>query len=392
MPATVSPPGDWSGYADVPLLHTIASAIIGLADVQGLDSFRLPYPAEAQRALDRLVLACLLRGVEQMPAGVPDMVSWCRARPLEDWPLELPPDAFGPDDYLIDPDAAVPTQLCHEWWIQARDTAATQFDQAVIRAAIQLCRQASSPESYRAFRRLLVSQPVLTAAERFEVATDLHFDPVRDLIERCYLPAPVSYQRDGTYVTCGRCLTLLTPLPDGGWWCERDRCRRRGTPPMGRELAEADAGEIQQLARPLRQFVTGPGRAEIDLEARLRKLGLDVEMWPEFDAYDLRITFPDRHVWAVDVKDWRHPGLLGRAARPVPGEPPYDEACWVVPQEQAAAHRDYLAVFYRNRSRRAEGLPLLTDLQLIGLARSRLRGDTSARLSGAQPGKGGADA
>ena len=120
------------------------------------------------------------------------------------------------------------------------------------------------------------------------------------------------------YITCGRCLTLLTPLPDGGWWCERDRCRRRGVPPPGRELIEAEAGEVHHLARPLRQFVTGPGRAEIDLEARLRKLGLDVEMWPGFDAYDLRVTFPDGYTWAVDVKDWKHPGLLGRAARAVP--------------------------------------------------------------------------
>ena len=64
MPAAVSDPADWSAYADVPLLHTIASAVIGLADVEGLASFHLPYPAEAQRALDRLVLACLLRGVE----------------------------------------------------------------------------------------------------------------------------------------------------------------------------------------------------------------------------------------------------------------------------------------------------------------------------------------
>jgi hypothetical protein len=391
MPASVYKPAEWSAYADVPLLHTIASAVIGLADIEALASFHLPYPAEAQRALDRLVLACLLRGVGQVPAGVPDMLSWCRTRPLEDWPLELPSDAFGPDDFLIDPVAAVPTQLCHEWWIQARDTAAAQFDRAVLHTALALCRQASSPESYRAFRGLLVNRPVLTTAEQFEIATDLYLDPVRDLLDRCYLPAAVSYQRDGTYATCGRCLTLLTPLPDGGWWCERDRCRRRGVPPAGRQLT-AEAGEVHHLARPLRQFVTGPGRAEIDLQARLRALGLDVEMWPGFDAYDLRVTFPDGHIWAVDVKDWKHPGLLGRAAKAVPGEPPYDEACWAVPQEQAQAHRDYLGTFYRNRAPRAAGLPLLTDRQLIALAKGRLRGDASARLATPRSGNGAADA
>jgi hypothetical protein len=170
MPASVYKPAEWSAYADVPLLHTIASAVIGLADIEALASFHLPYPVEAQRALDRLVLACLLRRVEQVPAGVPDMLSWCRTRPLEDWPLELPPDAFGPDDFLIDPAAAAPTQLCHEWWIQARDTAAAQFDRAVLQAALRLCRQAASPESYRAFRGLLVNRPVLTWLRRLQLA------------------------------------------------------------------------------------------------------------------------------------------------------------------------------------------------------------------------------
>ncbi|MGH1555567.1 hypothetical protein ACRAWF_38310 [Streptomyces sp. L7] len=76
--------------------------------------------------------------------------------------------------------------------------------------------------------------------------------------------------------------------------------------------------------------MTGPGRAEVELEARLTALGLRVRMWPAYDAYDVHITFADGWVWAVDVKDWAHPAFLGRAARPVPPEPRYDEAFWVV--------------------------------------------------------------
>ena len=47
MPAPVSQPADWSAYADVPLLHTIASAVIGLADVEGLASFPPPLPGRS---------------------------------------------------------------------------------------------------------------------------------------------------------------------------------------------------------------------------------------------------------------------------------------------------------------------------------------------------------
>jgi hypothetical protein len=395
--ATGSRTADWAAYPDVLLLHTIASAVVRLADIRALDSFTLPYPAEAQRALDRLVMSCLLRGIDEMPRSVPDLLSWCRTRPLEDWPLSLPPDAFGPDDLLVDPDAYLPTQLCHEWWIHSRDSAAARFDRDVIRTAMRLCQQAGMPESYTAFRRLLVAQPVLTGVEKFNIATDLLLDPVTELIERCYEPAPISYRRGGVYQTCGRCMTLLLPLPDEGWWCERDACRRRGPAPTGRALDDSDSEVVYQLARPLRQFVTGPGRAEADLETRLSGLRsatakVHVEMWPGFDAYDLRITFPDGHVWAIDVKDWKHPCLLGRAAKPVPGQPPYDESCWVVPQEQVDAHGDYLATYRRNVNPAAYDLPLLTDRQLVDLVRSRLRGDVNVRLAAPSTRKGGLDA
>lgn len=155
-----------------------------------------------------------------------------------------------------------------------------------------------------------------------------------------------------------------------------------GAAPLGRTLRADEIGTLWQLNRPLRQFVTGPGRAEADLERELRALHLPVEMWPGFDAYDLRITFPDGWVWAVDVKDWAHPGLLGQAATEVRQQPPYDEACWVVPRYRVDARPNYLEVYARNRAHAAGGLPLLTDRRLVAAARARLRGDTgpAARL------------
>lgn len=392
--AAASERADWLDNADVPLLRTLATAVVQLADIPRLASFTLPYPAEAERALDRVVLACLLRDAEP-PSSLAELLSWCRDRPLADWPLDLPEDAFGPADFLVDRDSGTPTQLCHEWWVQGRDSAAAQYDRRVISWAMRLCRDASSPESYTEFRRVLVDQPVLTSMEESELATNLFLEPVRTLLGEIYEPAAASYRQGGVYRTCQRCLTLLMPLTDGTWWCERDHCRSLGSAPRGRTLASVVVGEVSQLVRPLRQFVTGPGRAEVELERGLRGLGLQVEMWPGFDAYDLRVTFPDEHVWAIDVKDWAHPGLLGRAARPVRSEPYYDESCWVVPQYRVDARRDYLGAFARSRPASAEGLRLLTDAQLLSAAAARLHGDRSAaaRISPAEDiDQGGSDA
>jgi hypothetical protein len=373
---------DWLSQPDVMLLRDIATCVLSLAAVEGLGSFTLPYPHAAQRALDSLVLQCLWNGARP-PAGVPEMVHWARFRPLRSWPLDgLPVGLFEGEDRLIDKVSGQPTQLCHELAVRGHgDSTGRQYDQLVIGEAFRACRDVSSPESYTAFRRLLVERPVLTAGEWTDVSTDLFLDPVRHVIEEIYAPVPPHFHRNGALLCCHRCLVLLHPVGDTAWWCERDQCRSRGTTPHGRKLVTSEVGESRQLREPLRRFVTGPGRAEIAVERVLRALGLAVEMWPGYDAYDLRITFPDGHVWAVDVKDWAHPAFLGRAAAPVRAEPPYDEACWVVPRFRARARRDYLAVYTEERTVRAGGLRLLTDDQLMRAARLRLSGERGPKAT-----------
>ncbi|MBO1330977.1 hypothetical protein [Streptomyces sp. VRA16 Mangrove soil] len=373
---------DWLSNPDVVLLRDVATAVLALVAVEDLDSFTLPYPDAAQRALDALVLQCLRNGA-QPPAGVPEMMRWARRRPLGSWPLDrLPADLFDGADRLIDADSGEPAQLCHELAVRGyRDSTGRQYDALVIHEALRACRAMSAPESYTAFRRLLVTRPVLTEADWAAVGSDLFLDPVRFLIEEIYAPVPAGRRRDGAYLCCHRCLTLLHPVSDTDWWCEHDRCRHRGPAPRGRVLIAAEVGELRQLRKPLRQFVTGPGQAETALEHQLRALGLDVEMWPGFDAYDLRVTFPDGYVWAADVKDWAHPAFLGRAASAVRAEPPYDEACWVVPDFRVRARRDYLEVYARERGSGAGGLRLLTDDQFLRAARLRLSGERGPSAS-----------
>ena len=363
---------EWAPHDGIALLRALAGGLIALERVTRLDAFTMPYPAEAQRALDRTALACLLKGAAP-PRSMAELIDWCATRPLSDWPLNLPAGTVGPEDLLLDGESARPTELCHEWAERSRDAAGEHLDRVVIHTALRLCREYGQEETYSAFRDLLVNRPVLTSAEAFEVATDLLMEPVREIISWIYQPVPASYLNDGAYATCGRCLTLLTPTRDGTWWCERDRCRRQGPPPIGRRLCPEEVGEVVQLRRPLRQFVTGPGRAEMELARALKRLGLTVRMWPGFDSYDLHVTFPAGRVWAIDVKDWASPTLLARTARPVRPDPPYDEAFWVVPRRRVDDRPGYITTFERIRPPEAHGPRLLPDDELIELARERLR-------------------
>jgi hypothetical protein len=101
--------------------------------------------------------------------------------------------------------------------------------------------------------------------------------------------------------------------------------------------------------------VTLPGLAEIRLEQRLLKLKLKVDLWPDFDSYDLRIEFPDGKAWAVDVKDWASPFLLALHIKNIPLNPPVERGYFVFPDERSW-QADYVRAFRNTcNSRKSTG-------------------------------------
>ena len=321
---------------DSTLLHTVATAIAQLSRRQSPGD--LVYEDGVQRAYNHLVLRCLLAGTEP-PASVPGLVTWASRMPVGQWPGS----SLQGDDFLVDDATRTPTQYCLEWALPVADAPAEVFENQVIDDALAACRAARSPASYTAFRRLLITRPVLTAAELAALAAEIDLMPVFEVIRRCYEPAPAAYVRDGQFQLCGRCGCLLVPLRDGGYRCELDRCRADGGIARGPVLSAASL--VLQLSRPLRVFITSPGLAETGLEKKLRKAGLLPEMWPLFDAYDLRVPFPDSTAWAVDVKDWASPSLLGAKTTELRASPPHDRAFIVVPAYRFQVREDYARAF-----------------------------------------------
>jgi hypothetical protein len=324
------------------LLRTIATGLVDLSQHQM--TAELVYPTSTSTAYNHLVLQCLERD-EEPPSSIPDMARWAATRALREWPLDLPEDLSDSKVLLIDPQTRTPTQECFEWSIAASDPTAELFENQLIVAAMTACRAAGSPESYTAFRRLLIMQPILSASQLARLGRDIDLAPVLEIAKSCYFPVPRTHARDGQYQICPRCGCLMTPLAGGSARCELDRCRRDGSAGPGRPLDVAPGDTLHQLSRPLRMFITGPGLAEIELEKSLADLGVEAEMWPDFDAYDLRITLPDQQVWAVDVKDRANPVLLGRQARPLPASPPYDRGFLVVPQYRFDDQEAYQRIF-----------------------------------------------
>ena len=313
------------------------------------------YPAALQRGLDRLTVHCLLAG-ETPPAGVPDLLRWC-TRPLGTWRPALGGSHVAEEVLL---DAGVPTRACAEWAVESADVETELVENRLIAAV----RATGRPDTYTAFRTMLIREPVLTELEFEQRRTQVALRPVHDVLGECYRPATAEFRDGAEFVCCRDCRSLL--LPDrGGLRCVDDRCPRRGAPRPGRRLAAVTG--VRSLIAPMRLFVASPGRAELRLHEALRRTGVEVELWPALDAYDLRITLPNGQVWAVDVKDWSSPVRLARRLGPLRESPPWDRAFVVPAREAVAAVPAYLKTLRAHLGGRLRewGLDVVSEHELV---------------------------
>lgn len=331
------------------------SFIAGLAEaVQRLAYTEVPgkaaYDNVVQRAYNHFVLRTLTAEGYRTPGSVPEMIDIIAGTPVREW---LPGSES--EAVLLHDDTRSPTQECAELIVGNKiDPMGEKFEHQVIGQVLDACREARSPESYVAFRRLLIGRPTLTQAEQVAEFGRLELMPVRDILADCYVHAPAHLRRGGEYAQCARCGCLLRPVREDEWRCDLDRCRTTKTK-VGRLIDASTPGGVFHLKLPLRTFITGPGLFEIELERAMLKRGLDVEMWPEYDTYDLLITFPDHARWAVDVKDYANPGMLGRRFTDIPQSPPRDRAFLVVPDYRYTADKQYVERFRTARDASGRG-------------------------------------
>lgn len=327
--------------------HLLATGLLSLARVfERGQALALPYPEQLQQGLNRLAASALRQGATP-PQSVADFLEWCR-RPLSQWPVQLV-EEDGATNLL---DGILPTDFCENWACAASDVEADLSEQRLLWAVLDACRSAEAPGTYVAFRKLIIEHPVLSEWELQDWKNSLALELLAEHVEGAYEPAPAAcITRGQTVSCCPTCGNLLLQSAAEEPVCEEERCRReamRGSQPRAPRELQAREG-ILWLKRGLRRFVAAPGRGELRLEAALRERGLEVELWPQFDAYDLRVRFPDGEAWAVDVKDWAVPRLLARRVSalpsPIPRTPPWTKAYFVFPEERRRERPGYMAAF-----------------------------------------------
>lgn len=351
-------------------LHLIATGIVQIAQrvERGEPALSYPYPAPLQRGLNYLVALNLMRH-RPIPQSVPDLLRWCAEKPLVEWGLQLEEQSIGERDVLLYDN--MPTSLCDEWSRNVGDVEADVTETRFMDDVFRICQSRTSGDSlYVKLRHTLATCRVLTTFEHVSLKLDSELSVVSALLDEAYLEAPLSCRFGDEYLVCGGCGNLLQPDRKDRPVCENERCRAQGSP-VGKIIAARESPKW--LIRPLRRFIANPAVTELRLAEVLRDMGLQVELWPQFDAYDIRITFPDQHVWAIDVKDWSSPELLARSVKSIPTYPPWSRAFYVFPDERRREREDYKRAFTSRCNQLSKEVAAIYEGELISHAHQELK-------------------
>ncbi|MEV0279267.1 hypothetical protein AB0I22_23175 [Streptomyces sp. NPDC050610] len=140
----------------------LARVVAGLAAQERMRTFSLPYPHDAQLALDRMVSYCLGQGWTP-PKSLPELMSWCREHTAGGLPFQVPPSFVAPETRLIDRVGLMPTRSCLEL---ASYGPRGELEQEAVGLLSGLEARCDSTEDYNRCRRFLMEQPVIVQRDR----------------------------------------------------------------------------------------------------------------------------------------------------------------------------------------------------------------------------------
>ncbi|HMA45943.1 MAG TPA: hypothetical protein VKP11_01820 [Frankiaceae bacterium] len=270
------------------------------------EPFRLPYPANLQLAFDKVTLHGWHQRVTS-PSSVVELLQVAQ-EPFGEWKVALAGADVDPEESLLS--YGRPNATCEELGSFRGDVEGEMRENALLRAVMDKTRAAGAPDSYVAFRRLLIEHPAITALALDERLARPELAMLAAEVREAYAPAPLEAIADGVVRTCGGCRGLRLPLDDDRTWvCEDPSCPEPGTAGPDHPASEG----VWWLRRELRTFITGPGRAELRIARAVERKGVPVRLWPDFDACDLSVF--DERPWVADVKAWRNPVRLARRRR-----------------------------------------------------------------------------
>ena len=291
----------------IPVTETLRYLATGLAQwEQQKPEQRANLPQALRLGMSRMYLTSLLQEDETAPENLPAFFQWAET-PVVNWTPTQEIQNLSSDVTLIE-DGLV-SDFAHQWLVTGKDVE-KQVQEKVLQDVLEYCRGNQLDESYRVFRKLITTQPVISYKDYRRLLSKDTLRPLRDYLQQVYVDL-VDLTADRTFHFCPRCKYVQRQRSDGSYGCRNNVCRQLSAkskftsiPTITRD--EAKAKTMMVVTPGVHRYGTIPGLWEIYLAEKLSSLGVRVTLWPQIDEFDLLVEFSRKLHWAIDVKDWSY--------------------------------------------------------------------------------------
>ena len=327
------------------ILAELAGGMEQLLHAETYERGRKVYPDALRRGCSRLA-AAMMRAGAIPPVGIPDTIKLLN-QPVGTWQVWPSPPEHLRAIILMDGEEITDDA---DNYIIANADIAGEYTQALMKRVVRNCLTRGDQEGYVLFRRWTIEHPVASRRELIAVRRKLSDPDLRDLFDEAYEEVLTSSTAGSGIRTCRRCgWTLLEDANREARRCSLSRCRElEGFLPSQHSGHYPSDSDVRRVRRGLARYTTLPGKLEMRLYQSLERMrGLTVELWPDCDAYDIGIRFPDGQRWAVDCKDARNPVWLAHYLNQnqIPTSSLEERAIYVFPAYHRKLDPDYARAF-----------------------------------------------
>lgn len=220
------------------------------------------------------------------------------------------------------------------------DGAEADFSNAVEQRHIYNLLKKLPSTLYTDVRKFIVEEPICTDKKlcEFKLTHCQNLTEVDAILSAAYEAVPLD-----SYV-CPKCGWTMTFYGAQAHCCNKSclkiALKKEDLKPLHYEVGS------WRLRHGVMRYMCLPGQLELKIQKIAEKCGCSAELWPEKDKYDIKITFSDGQVWAIDAKTHRNPYMLKRSIerdytfRNVKAK----KLFYVVPDDCLEDHPDYCKI------------------------------------------------
>ncbi len=211
-------------------------------------------PKPLRIGMSQMFLLSLVKGKEPVPHHLPEFLDLA-TKPLGEWFPCKEIKYLNPDKTLIK-DGCV-SDFAQEWSVEGSNTQ-MEIEQKAVEEVLRECREKQLHEPYRAFRRMIIEQPVIFYPEyNTKLLKELRLIN-NELLSAIYKDLNVLTAEEECHL-CPRCGYYQRKRSDNSYRCYNDTCQELCVKQKLGEGKTIKAGEYKAVPRGVHRFVTLPG-------------------------------------------------------------------------------------------------------------------------------------